>query len=312
MKLSQIRDVLAVAEHGSLRAAARQLDVAQPAITRSIQELEQELGATLFERHAKGVRPTEIGEAFLRRASSVEVELRRARDEVSQLKGRHVGEVSVAMSTAPSVSLLPSAFSAFRRRYPDVVLKLTESFFPPIQHELAAGSLDFYVGPVEASLAMPRFAADTLYENTLVVLARKGHPLAGCPSLAELADDQCVPPARSTGGDGDVDARFDAHGLPPPRVALHARSNLITLLAVASSDLLAIAPQQWLEVPIMAAFERVRLEHPLVTSPIMLVRRHDLPLTPLAERFSDLVRRAALNYRRGTLPSATAFTMPGR
>ena len=53
MKLSQLRDVLAVAEHGSLRAAGRHLDVAQPAITRSIQELEKELGVALFERFAE-------------------------------------------------------------------------------------------------------------------------------------------------------------------------------------------------------------------------------------------------------------------
>ena len=86
--------------------------------------------------------------------------------------------------------------------------------------------------------------------------------------------------------------------MPPPRVALHAKSNLLTLLAVANSDLLAIVPQQWLEMPMEAAlFDRVELDHPLLTSPIFLVRRHDMPLTPLAEHFSDLIHRAALNHR---------------
>lgn len=85
MKLSHLWNVLAVAELGSLRAAGRKMGVAQPAITRSIRELEHDLGATLFERHAKGVRLTEIGRAFIARAEAVQSELRRARDEIEQL-----------------------------------------------------------------------------------------------------------------------------------------------------------------------------------------------------------------------------------
>ena len=68
MKLNSLRDFLAVAERGSLRAAARQLGVAQPAITRNIQELEKELGVVLFERQARGVTLSPMGEVFLRRA----------------------------------------------------------------------------------------------------------------------------------------------------------------------------------------------------------------------------------------------------
>ena len=62
MKMHHLRDVLAVAERGSLRAAARHLGVAQPALTRSIRELERELGAALFERRSTGVVVTAIGE----------------------------------------------------------------------------------------------------------------------------------------------------------------------------------------------------------------------------------------------------------
>jgi LysR family transcriptional regulator of abg operon len=91
MKLSQLRDVVAVSETGSLRAAGRHLGIAQPAITRSIREIEHELGVTLFERHAKGVRLTDIGRAFVRRAESVQSELRRAEEEIAQLKGRLTG-----------------------------------------------------------------------------------------------------------------------------------------------------------------------------------------------------------------------------
>ena len=71
MTLNQIRNVVAIAERGSLRSAARALGVTQPAVTRSIRELEHELGVTLFERKATGMALTSLGDAFVRRASGI-------------------------------------------------------------------------------------------------------------------------------------------------------------------------------------------------------------------------------------------------
>src|SRR6188508_1885518 len=87
MKLHQIRDLLAVAEKGSLRAAARQLGLAQPSISRSIRELERELGAPLLERQARGTVLTPTGKLFASRAGAAASELRRAREEIAQLHG---------------------------------------------------------------------------------------------------------------------------------------------------------------------------------------------------------------------------------
>lgn len=71
----------------TLRSAARHLGIAQPAITRSIRELEHELGAALFVRHVNGVVLTPMGEAFLRRATAIQLELEPTKDEIQQLRG---------------------------------------------------------------------------------------------------------------------------------------------------------------------------------------------------------------------------------
>src|ERR1700729_1609134 len=113
MKLNQFRDVVAIAERGSLRAAARHLGLAQPALTRSVHDLERELGAPLFERRARGMRLTPMGEAFVRRANAILSEVRRARDEVEQLSGGVGGKVVAGLSLAPHVALLPKALPAF-------------------------------------------------------------------------------------------------------------------------------------------------------------------------------------------------------
>ncbi|WP_174290883.1 LysR substrate-binding domain-containing protein [Sphingomonas bacterium] len=298
MKLSHLRDVIAVAEHGSLRAAGRQIGVAQPAITRSIREVEQELGATLFERHARGVRLTEIGAAFVRRASAVHSELRRAREEVDQLKGRNVGEVAVSLSTASSLSLMPSAVKAFRKRCPDALLKISESFFRPIEADILAGAVDFYVGPIDIVQVSQQFTVEKLFDNRRLILARKDHPLANARKLSDLVDAEWVRPVLSgNNADVDVDLLFEEQGYDPPRVALHARSAMVMLLVIMNSDLLTILPEQWLDFPLLSNLVApLPLDEPIAGVPICIVRRRDMPLTPLAEIFCDLMRRAALNY----------------
>jgi DNA-binding transcriptional LysR family regulator len=88
MKLSHLRRFVAVAERGSMRSAARELGLPQPVITRSIQEMERELGVQLFERTITGIVMTLMAENILRRARVVESELRRTIEEVEQFKGR--------------------------------------------------------------------------------------------------------------------------------------------------------------------------------------------------------------------------------
>lgn len=297
MKLNQLRDVVAVAENGSLRAAGRHLGIAQPAITRSIREIEHELGATLFERHAKGVRLTEMGRAFVRRAEAVQRELQRAEDEIKQLKGKMTGEISLAVSTASALSLLPKALADFRKKYPDPVLKITESLFAQVELELLSGRIDFYVGPYEQGSTANSFIVEELFENQRHVVARRGHPLAKATSYDELKDAKWLRPAvaeRTT--EGDFDLAFEDFGLSDPQITLQSRSALITMLAVANSDLLTVLPQQWLDSPLTSSLVEALPLPSFRAAPICIVRRLDMPLTPLAEHFCDMMRRAGTNY----------------
>ena len=301
MKLSQLQHVLAVSEMGSLRGAGRHLGIAQPAITRSIRDIEQELGATLFERHAKGVRLTEIGKAFLARAHAVQAELVRAKDEVEQLKGRLSGKVSMALSTASSMALLPDALAEFRRRYPDAMLNISETFFAPIERELLDGRTDFYVGPFEAGSTANSFIVEILFQNQRRVVARRGHPLIHATSFADLAGAKWLRPAtveRST--EGDFEDSLAEFGLRDPQIVVQSRSALITMLTVANSDLLTVVPQQWLDLPVTAALVEALDLPPFRAAPICIVRRPDMPLTPMAEYLCDMMRRAGAHYAHRT------------
>ncbi|MDQ6620247.1 MAG: LysR substrate-binding domain-containing protein [Pseudomonadota bacterium] len=298
MKLNHLRDVLAVAERGSLRAAARHLGVAQPALTRSIQELERELGVPLFERRPTGVALTDMGGLFVRRASAVRSELQRAREEIDQIRGKMYGQVSACLSTVPHIALLPYALPAFRARYPEVHLDLTEGLFPTVETSLRAGIVDLYIGPPPGAMTTPDLLVEKLFANTRVILGRKGHPLTHARSLRDLIDAQWLSTSVFLNSNEELAPLFAEHGLPAPRLAVQAHSALTMLVAIAYSDLLGMLPVQWTEFPLTRDnLQRIAVAEALPAPPICIVRRAGLPLTPAAEYFCDMMRRASAHVK---------------
>lgn len=293
VKLHHLRDFLAVAEQGSLRAAARQLKMAQPAITRSIQELEKELGVPLFARHARGAIPTPMGEAFARRARSVANELVRAREEIDQLRGMTQGKLRIALSLVPHLALLPDVLRPFRSRYPGVHLDVIDAVFPTVGAEVLEGTIDFYIGPPPESLP-DGLLDEKLFDNTRVIVGRKGHPLGASTTLRQLVDAEWITTSITARPEHELGPLFEAYSLPPPKLVLQSHSALTLMVAVISSDLLTMLPVQWTEFSLTRnALQAIRVEEPLPAPPICILRRAALPLTPAAEHFCDLVRRAA-------------------
>lgn len=300
MKLTHFRDLLAVVKTGSLRAASRHLNIAQPVITRSIRELENELGQVLLERHSKGVTLTPVGERFVRRIESVQSEIQRAKEEASQWAGDFAGQVRIGLSPLTCMTLWPPAISTFHRRYPDAVTKMQVTLFKPIEQKLTEGTLDFWIGSIKKQSVSQRFTVEVLMEHNRQIVGRLGHPLLDATSIDELAAAHWVRPSlndRST--EHDLEEIFAARGLPAPKVAVESSSMLSILLTVANTDLLTFLPDHMFQLMPIASFcAPLKNIPPVPSEPICLVHRLGLPLTPLAERLSDLIRKAAHNYER--------------
>lgn len=292
MKFNQLRDITAIAERGSLRAAARHLAVAQPALTRSVHELERELGVPLFERRARGMLLTPMGEAFVRRANAVLSEIRRAREEVEQLHGGTHGRVVAGLSLAAHIALLPASLKPFRKRYPQVQLHLIEALYPTLEAGLKDGSVDFYVGPQHERPPSSELVQEQLFDNTRIVLGRRGHPLAGARSLKELTGAEWATTSVTFKAEEELRALFEQHGLPTPRLALQSQSALTLMVALANSDLLTMVPVQWTEfVAVSKSLAPIPVKEVFPAPSIVTVRRAGLPLTPAAELLLDLLRR---------------------
>ncbi|NML16467.1 LysR substrate-binding domain-containing protein [Azohydromonas caseinilytica] len=294
MKIEQLLGMVTIVEQGSLRAAARHLGLDQPALTKSIRALERELGVVLFERDPRGMVLTASGRLLYQRASLVVNELRRARDELQQAAGGGEGTLTAGLSIMPHVGLLPHVLPEFKRRYPLVKLKLIEGLFPDLEGRLRNGALDFFIGASPRQPPAPGLVSTLLFENTRVVVGRKGHPLARAGSLAELQDAEWATPSLDYNAEEDLNGVFASHGLQPPRVMLQAASALSLMVALSSTDLLAFLPRQWSEFALAReALQAIPIRERIPAPAIVMIRRPDLPLMPAAEYFSDLLLRFA-------------------
>ncbi|OZI26750.1 hypothetical protein CAL26_05365 [Bordetella genomosp. 9] len=188
MDLRPVRYFLAVAEKGSISAAAAVLHVAQSAISRQIRLLEESLGGPLFARSVAGVELTDSGLMFLERARFILRELQSATQDVSDFNRGMRGSNrdvrgTVRMSAAPTVgqALYGRTALDFRTRFPQVRLELTESPTEDALHRLSAGTIDMAIVSDPGNQEHIRFTP--LMRQEIAVFCQPGSKLAARSSL---------------------------------------------------------------------------------------------------------------------------------
>lgn len=300
MKLHQLHNFIALAEHGSLRLAAARLGQTATALSKSLTALEDEFHVQLIVRHSRGITLTPFGQAFLVRARRIAGELQKTMDEMSQLRGEREGTVTVGASPTPAIKLLPAVVAGFRLKFPAVRVVLRGGLYDKHLAEIREGSMDVAVGPVPAGALDPAITHEPLFYNQVVIAARRGHAMAGTRSLAELADCEWVLTSPNTQGPGAaiLDA-FALHGLPPPRRVMQCEFNWTLPALLAGTNALCAVPQLLLDQQLQSApLEQIVLREQLPRYPVCLIHRADTPLLPAADHFAALIRRHAHYYGR--------------
>ena len=185
MLSTEMRYFLAVADCGSLSAASAQLFVAVSAISRQIQRLEQQLGVTLFARHARGMVLTEAGEIFAHHVRKNLLDMEYALAEIKGLKAVRRTLIRVACTDGLAFTLLPRLIATFRRDHPGVLFDVRVASAQGLAELLRSGECDV---ALQFSLHAER-AVEVVgsWPAPVLLVMHDSHPLAGVPQVA-LAD----------------------------------------------------------------------------------------------------------------------------
>lgn len=308
MKLQQLQVFVTVARERSLRAAARKLSLTQPAVTRSIQELEADLGAVLLNRSVAGVALTDYGRALQVRASQLLEDARRAREEIEQLQGELRGRLVFGTTSSIALTLLPQAVQQFRQAAPHAELSVMETKFPQAMAALRDGQLDFAATHVLPDMLDDDLRSIPLLETEFVAMARTGHPLANARRLEELADAEWLQPLSPEGQSASVVATaFARAGLAPPRRVVRYASFAVMLGLVSSTDLLGAASRPLAARLAPFGLQPVGLQAPLAQVQMGVVMRRSFRPTPLGTCFLSCLQTAA----RSLTPPPGSDTAPG-
>lgn len=242
LKLSHLRLIAAIAEHGRLQMAADQLALTQPAASRMLSEIERTIGAALFERHARGMTPTLLGRILVRRAQGMLTEMHDLAREVQEMKEGRGGLVQAGAVTGPAVGYLVPAIRQLKAVAPEVELRIDVGPSPQLVRGLEAGDYDFVVARMPPDADASAFDVVAGQTETVRCVVRDDHPLAGRESLplATLARHAWIIQERGTPIRQAVEGALLREGAPVPTDVIATSSLVLMIALLRESD--AIAP----------------------------------------------------------------------
>jgi LysR family pca operon transcriptional activator len=197
IKLRHLRTFVEVARRRSVKQAADALAVTQPAVSKTLKELEDLVEARLMDRNRAGVALTPLGEMFLHYAAAALASLAQGFDGIAQ--ARREGERALTIGALPSVAarIIPNAVASLKQAAPEQPIRIVTGPNPYLLDLVRSGDLDLVVGRLGPPESMVGLRFSHLYSDRVAVVVRPEHPLVGTPDLGRIADHTVLFPDES-------------------------------------------------------------------------------------------------------------------
>lgn len=296
MELRDIEYFTVVAQHGHLGRSAEVLGLSQPALSKSLRRLEDELGARLVKRTPKGVELTAEGHALLRRARDLHLSLKGVAREIRDVGRGKVGYARVGVGPTSSAEMLGEALLSLLKDAPRLSYKVVVSDNDLMVPALRNGELDLIVGYQPRALPRDGLVEEHLFDEEFVVVASVTHPLASrkVVSLEDLIGERWVLSESSLLAQQRLRRAFIENGLPEPQVAVETRSLRLRLQLVASSA--------FLDYTSLGVYRTASRSFDLKTLPVRalawrrpvgIIYREGAYLSPAAQQFIAAIKATA-------------------
>ncbi|MBL8629815.1 MAG: LysR family transcriptional regulator [Rhodospirillaceae bacterium] len=246
MELRQLQHFLAVVEEGNFHRAADKVHLTQQAVSKSIAQLETNLGVRLLDRDRQSVDLSPFGELLLPHARTIDAEVRRFQDNLSTMLGTKTGMVRVGATPTMLNQLLPNALSKLHASRPQIRIHVESGDFDRLAGALLRGELDMVLSTEPSDAVDELIAIERLCEDHNVVVARPSHPLAKARNVKakDLATCQWLEISNFPKAAQDFKSLFAADKIKPPHPALSTTAVAFALNWLAQSDALCLLPKQ--------------------------------------------------------------------
>jgi LysR family pca operon transcriptional activator len=238
IKLRHLRTFLEVARQKSVGAAANILHVSQPAVTKTIRELEEALGAPLFDREGRRIRITRHGEIFLRHAGMAISAVRQGVDSVVNAHQDEGPPLRIGALPTVSAKIMPRAISLFLKENTKSSIKIVTGENSVLLEQLRLGELELVVGRLAAPERMSGFFFEHLYSEKIVFAVRVGHPLleAGQDIFSRIGAFPVLMPTRGSIIRPFAERFLIAHGIAELPIEIETVSDSFGRALVRQSD----------------------------------------------------------------------------
>lgn len=290
LKLRELHVLMAVAQHGSMAKAARDLAISQPVVSKTVAELERTLGLKLLDRTREGIEPTLYGRALLSRAVVIFDELRHSIEELTFLSDPTIGELRIGCTDATMAGILPVLISRLHKSQPGLTFRLTQAVSGVLLlNELRNRKVELAIGTAAPDLLVgDDLQVEPLFDEPYVVVAGSQNRWGRRRSidLAELIDEPWSLPQPDSAAGQRVAQIFRCCGLPMPRASVICSS--VTM----HNSLVVRGPYLAMSAGHVFAFNRKRLpikilpvEIPALSAPTGIFFLKNRTLSPLAQLF---------------------------
>lgn len=243
LRLRNLEMLLSLAETGNMSLSAAMLNTTQPGLSKWLKDLEGEIGLPLFERQARGLRPTPYGDALIGHARRLQAQLDVARDDLHVMRQGGSGMVVVGTSGATAADTVPMALIELLRQRPTTQARVIEATMDSLMTQLSRSEVDIVVGrsapDVQEDVVIK---SQSLFMETMHFVAHSRHPLFSMTNISwsDLLQYRWIVWPRGTPIRNALESALKSEGLTTPAASVHSNSTVTNLTLLSHSNMVGL------------------------------------------------------------------------
>jgi DNA-binding transcriptional LysR family regulator len=285
INVRQFRHFIAVLENGSFLGASKEMNISQPALSKSISSIESFYDVPLFKRLPRGVQPTSFAMTLEPHARRILFDVAESRAEISAVAAGSSGRIAIG-SGSSFVGTVSETMHALEREIPGVRFTVLTDHAHNLRQALLGNRIDFYVGMANNEFDDRAFDVKVLFADRFTGLCRQGHRFEGTTvepdqlALSEWIFPNLEEPARAA-----LDAYFITHNQVPPKVKITTNAEAVMKRFLTGTDYIGATPLTNIQLPEFQGFGQFALKGFDFERKVGIVRRKNAQSSPLVDRF---------------------------